>query len=312
MTKPVKKNKPESGQVALVGIVLMVVLVVGAIGFTAWTLTRDDAPVITYTPPPVKPDDQLSAGKSSKELVQDVKILEAMAERATEYKKTALVGLNDRQLSIGTSSTTTAVEQERLSALQTDFIAECTRRIKTLGQLQSALPKLTNSQRPIVEQLVNKEITDLNGMKARVATADSQDAFDAARQMLNQEYANYLLALSQSNLLVWANDQTNAEAKYNTLGGKFQERINEASSNGKSTAEAQTALNGFQAGKATATNLTGQVVKVVPVIRAGEYGANRSVLKTYYDQLTTAHNELAKALANAKTLAIEAQKFDVR
>lgn len=310
MTKRVKQIKPQSGQVAVVGIVLMVVLVISVIGFTAWTLSRDNTPVITYTPPAVTPDDQLSPGKSSKELVQDVKIIEAMLQRAGEYKKSALSSLNDRQLAIGTTTTTTAVEQDRLSALQTDFIAECSRRIKTLTQSQSLVPKLTDGQRPAIEQLVNKEITDLTGMKARIATADTQDAFDAARQMLNQEYGNYLLAISQLNLLVWTNDQVSTEAKLNTLGGKFQERIDSASSNGKSTAESQTALNSLQASKATATDLTGQVVKIVPVIRAGEYGSNRSVLKTYYDQLSTAHNELSKGLVNAKTLAVEAQKFD--
>ncbi len=303
-------SERQRGHVAVIGIVLMVAVVIGVIGFAAWSLSQKDEVVIQYSPPQVTADDQLSEGKSSKELVQDVKILEAGLKRADGYKMAADVALTDRQLSIGTNTTATTVEQERLSQLQTDFIAECDRRLGILTKSQTLLEKLTDAQRPVVEQLINKEVTDLNGVKARVAATASQDAFDADRQVLNQEYLAYLLAISQLNLLVWANDQVISEDKFNVVGGKFQERINAASNNGSSTAASQTALNSFQASKVTAGDLTTKVIRVVPTIRAGEQNANRSVLKTYFEQLSTAHNEMNKALVNAKLLAVEAQKFD--
>jgi len=303
-------RQTQSGHVAIIGIVLLSLVVIAGIGFAVWTASIKEQPAIRYTPPKVNADDPLSNGKSTKELVQDVRILEAGLKRADGYKEAAQKTLDDQQLPIDTGETATTVEQDRLSSLQTDFIAECDRRIKELTAAQPLLEKLTAAQRPVVEQLINKEITDLNGMKARVAAAASSDAFASDRQLLNQEYQAYLLALSQANLLVWADDQAVMEDKFNVAGGKFQERINEASTDGKSTATAQTALNSYQANKVTAKDLTAKVIKVVPTIRPGEHNANRSVQKSYFDQLASAHNELTKALASAKKLAAEVQGFD--
>lgn len=307
-----KRNPYQDSQsgVAIIGIVLMAVLVIGGIGFIGWTLSQKEEPVILYTPPAVSADDPLSEGRSSKELVQDVKILEAIVKRADGYRDAAAKALNDVSLPIESTETGSAVEQDRLSELQTDFIAECDRRIKILTETQALLDKLTDSQRPGIEGLINKEITALNGMKVRVANAADLNAFASDRQALNEEYNAYLLALTQTNLLVFANDQTVLGDKINRVGGKFQERINEASSNGVSTAMAQTSLNSYQANKVTARDLTDAVVKVVPTIQPGEQSSNRAVLRTYYDQLNTAHNELTKAVGSAKTLAVEVQKFD--
>lgn len=300
------------GHVALAGIVLMVLLVVGVIGFTVWTATQKSQPVIRYTPPAVTADDPLSEGKSTKEIVQDVKILEAGIKRADGYQAAAEKVLNDAPQSSGLDPTATTVEQERLSQLQTAFIAECSRRIDNLTKSQPLLEKITSGQRPVVEQLINQEITALNGMKARVTGATDANAFAGQQQQLNQEYNAYLLALAQLNLLVWADDQAVLNDKFNVVGGKFQERVNEASNNGKSTALSQTLLNSYQANKVTAKDLTAKVIKVVPTIKPGEHNSNRAVLKTYYDQLNTAHTELTKALDSAKKLAVEVQKFDLR
>lgn len=303
-------EKKQRGHVALIGIGLMAAVVVTGVGFAVWTSTQQSAPSIVYTPPAVTAEDSLSVGKSSKELVQDVKILEAGLKRAEDYRLTVEQTLADKVLPIGGNTNATTVAQDRLSELQTDFIAECDRRIKNLSAAQPLLSSLTDGQRPVVEQLVNKEITDLNGIKARVAGTATQDAFDSARQILNQDYNSYLLAVLQLNLLIWANDQAVSEDKFNKVGGKFQERVDEAGASGKSTATSQTALNSLQASKVTAIDLTNKVVKVVPTILPGEQNSNRSVLKTYYDQLSTAHNELSKALGNAKILVTEAQRFD--
>lgn len=305
-----KPNQNLQRGVAVIGIVLLALLVLGGIGFVGWTLSQNPEPVIKYTPPAVSADDPLTEGRSSKEIVLDVRILEAIIKRADGYRVAVANSLNDEPLAIEASETGSAVEQERLSKLQTDFIAECDRRIKVLTETQDLLDKLTDSQRPTVEGLINKEITALNGMKARVANAADLNAFASDRQALNQEYNAYLLALVQTNLLVFADDQSVLGDKINRVGGKFQERINEASSSGRPTATAQTALNSYQANKVTARGLTDNVLKVVPTIKPGEQGSNRAVLKTYYEQLATAHNELTKALDSAKKLAVEVQKFD--
>lgn len=304
------ENKAQRGAIALVGIILMAALVIGVIGFTAWSLSHKPQPVLQYTPPKVTADDPLSAGKSLKEIFQDVKILDAGIKRGGELQAAASKALDDTPISSDVDATTNNVEQDRLSELQTKFIDECKRRTDSLTAAQPLLKKLTDTQRPGVEQLMTKEITDLNAMKARVVKSTNTDAFAADQQALNQEYNSYLLVLAQANLLAWADDQSQLTDKFNRVGGKFQERTDDASNSGKSVAAAQTLLNSYQANKITAKPLTAAVIKVVPTIRPGEHNSNRSVLKTYYDQLSTAHNELTKANDSAKKLALEVQKFE--
>jgi hypothetical protein len=303
-------TKRQRGVVALVGVFLLIFLGIGVIGFVSWTLSHKPQPVLQYTPPKVTADDPLSAGKSTKEIFQDVKILDASVKRGDDLKAATEKVLADTPISSDVDPTTNNVGQDRLSELQTKFIDECNRRIASLTGAQPLLKKLTAGQRPGVEQLLNKAITDLNSMRARVVKSTDTDAFASDQQVLNQEYNSYLLVLAQANLLAWADDQSATTDKFNIVGGKFQERSDAASNDGKSVATAQTQLNSYQANKVTAKPLTANVIKIVPTIRPGEHNSNRSVLKTYYDQLSTAHNELTKANASAKLLALEVQKFD--
>lgn len=308
--RPARARTAMRGHVAIAGIILMVLLVVGFIGFMVWTASVKEQPIVRYTPPEASADDPIAAGKSTKEIYQDVSVLQAAYERGSQHQKTVAKVLEDKPLTIGNDQTTAVVEEDRLSKLQTDFTAECERRIKQLNAALPLLNKLTEAQRPVTEGLINKQLTDLTAMKARVAAATTTDGFAAERQQLNEQYNAYLLTVLQANLLMWGDDQAVMETKVNVVGGKFQERINEASGEGKATATAQSALNGYQSSKTAAIDLTGKVIRIVPTIRPGEHNSNRSVLKTYYDQLTTAHIELNKTVENGKKLAAEVQAFD--
>lgn len=299
--------------VAAAGLILIAVFVLligAAIGLAVWTASSKTEQIIQYTPEAAEPDDPLTAGKSTKEIYRDVAILEASMKRQSEYQVAADKVLQDRPQAGSTDPTASTVEQARLSQLQTLFISEAGRRIDNLTGAQKLLPKVTDSQRPVIEQLINKEITDLNANKARIAATANATALASEQQVMNQEYNAYLLALAQLNLLIWADDQSLVNDKVNIIGGKFQERIDEAGSSGKPTATSQTLINGYQANKVTAKDLTAKVIRVLPTIKPGEHNSNRSVLKTYYDQLNTAHNEHIKALASAKKLAAEVQQFD--
>jgi hypothetical protein len=189
-----------------------------------------------------------------------------------------------------------------LSTLQTAFISEGDRRLKALTAAQQLLPKLTTDQQAIVKKLIIDESTAITGLKAKAASEATFDGFTADKTALDKEYGNYLLAIAQASLLTWANGQSALEDKINILGGKYQERLNTATDRGQDTSAAQVLVNTFQASKTTASGLTTTVIKTVPTVKPGDYNANRSVLRTYYTQLSTAHDNTGKAVQTASSL----------
>jgi hypothetical protein len=234
-------------------------------------------------------------------------------ERDDTQRQAADKVLSDQAQTIGDDSDTAiTVEASRLSTLQTQFISEGDRRLQALSDASKLTAKLPADQQDITSKLITDENTAITGLKAKAAAESTFDAFSADEKALDKEYGNYLLALGQVYLLTWANGQSALEDKVNIVGGKYQERINDADSQGKDTAQAQIFLNTFQAGKTTATGLTATVLKAVPPIKPGDYNANRSVLRTYYAQLSTAHDNLKKSQDASTGLAGEMSKFSAQ
>jgi len=287
----------------MVGIVLLVVLALVVVSIAFYFATHKAQPTLTYTPPAVTADDNLSPGKSNNELIQDARIVNAGLTRDEEQQKAAEAALNDVPQAIGDSSdTSTTVEASRLSSLQTAFISESDRRLKSLNDTLQLLPRLTTTQQTQMKKLITDETTAITGLKAKAAAETTTEAFAADKTAFDKQYGNYLLAIAQTNLLVWANGQTALESKVNILGGKYQERLNDASSQGGATATGQTYINTYQAGKTTAQGLTADALKLTVAVKPGDYNANRSVLRTYYGKMDTAHKELAKAVKAASDL----------
>lgn len=304
-----KSQNPQAGVISSLGLGLMILVVFAVIGLTVWVVAGNNKPSLVYTPPKVTADTPISAGKSTKEIIQDVRVLDAGYKRVEADEASAEKALQDKQYTGDGDVSSVDQQQGDLSEMQTIMIKESNRRIQAMAKAKPLLKRLTSSQRPAVEQLLNGETSILNDLKQKVIKVSDVDSLDPIQQELNGEYNNYLLGLAQVNLLAWANDQANLNEKFNKVGGKFQERADTASNNGQSIATMQTILNGYQANKLTARSLTNGVIRVVPTIRPGEQESNRSVLRTYVTQLTTANNELSKANAAAKKLVIQVQNF---
>jgi hypothetical protein len=297
-------SKLQRGAAVLVGIIcLAVLLLVGSI-VAFLVLTQKEQPKITYQAPPVSADDKLTAGKSDNELVLDGRIIKAGLDRDNDQRSAATNVLADQALAIGdtTSDPATSVEQSRLSSLQTTFISESDRRLKALSAAQQLLPKLSDDQRPSSNKQISDETTAITGLKAKAASETTLAGFADDKTSLDKEYGNYLLATAQVYLLVWANAQSTLEGKMNIFGGKFQERLNAINSQGVDTSTAQTYLNTLQAKKTTATDLTDGSLKLIAVVKPGDYTANRSVLITYQKRLSTAHDQLSTGLDAAGSL----------
>lgn len=310
-TFTLKKSKnPQAGVISSLGLGLMILVVFAVIGLTIWIVAGNNKPSLIYTPPKVTADTPISAGKTTKEIIQDVRVLDAGFKRTEIYKASSEKALADKQYTGDGDASSVDQQQDDLSEMQTVFIKESNRRIQAMTKAKPLLKRLTSSQRPAVEQLLEGEISILNNLKQQVVKVTDVNELDPQQQELNGEYNNYLLGLAQVNLLAWANDQATLNEKFNKVGGKFQERADTASNNGQSIAAMQTILNGYQANKLTARSATNGVIRVVPTIRPGEQESNRSVLKTYVTQLTTANNELSKANVAAKKLAAQVQSFD--
>lgn len=303
----------EAGDAMVIGIAALVVLVLVVLGFAMYFTTHKPQVGVTYVPPSVTADDDLAPGKSNNELAQDMQIVAKGLERDDTQRQAADKALSDQAQTIGDDSDTAiTVEASRLSTLQTQFISEGDRRLQALSDASKLTAKLPADQQDITSKLITDENTAITGLKAKAAAESTFDAFSADEKALDKEYGNYLLALGQVYLLTWANGQSALEDKVNIVGGKYQERINDADSQGKDTAQAQIFLNTFQAGKTTATGLTATVLKAVPPIKPGDYNANRSVLRTYYAQLSTAHDNLKKSQDASTGLAGEMSKFSAQ
>lgn len=310
--KPFHRKLGQRGDAVVVGIVCMVVLVLFAIGFFLLLNSQKEKPILTVNQPKVSADDSLTSGRSNNELVQDALILTAGNKRDSDQLDAATKTLNDQAQAIdatSTDSTDTTVEQDRLSQLQTAFGSESDRRISNLKDALGMIGQLTKDQQNILEPLLNAEVGTISALKTRAASETATDAFNVDKDNLDKEYVGYLLLISQVKMLAWADDQSILNTKYNTLGGKFQERLNDASGQGASIADSQTVLNNYQAHKTNATAATTKVLKELPTIKAADYNANRAVLKTYLSQLSSAHTELTGALDNAKSLTTAIQQM---
>jgi hypothetical protein len=273
------------------------------IGGAFYLATLKDAPTLTYTPPAVTADDALSQGKTNNELIQDARIINEGVKRDDTQRQAADAAIGDQPQAIGDSNdTSTTVEASRLSTLQTAFISEGDRRLKTLDATLQLFPKLNTQQQTAAKKLITDESTAITGLKAKAASESTFDAFTVDKASLDKEYGNYLLAISQVNLLVWANGQTKVEDKANVLGGKYQERLNTASDHGQDTSAAQVLVNSMQANKTTGSALTASILKDIPTIKPGDYNANRSVLRTYYTKMSNAHDNLSNVVKSASSL----------
>jgi len=300
----------QRGAAAIIGIVLIAVLLLAAVSFGYYLLTQKEGAVLQVETPKVTADDALNRGKSNNELIIDRLIVEAGLKRDETQGKDANAVLNDEQLPVGDGITAdTVVESARLSRLQTEYITETDRRLKNLDKAMTLSEKLSTEQKAQSQKVIIDEQTALSGLKAKSAAETTKENFLADRVALDAEYTDYLMAITQVHLLVWANYQTLLEEKVNVLGGKFQERLNDASNSGESIATAQTKVNDYQSNKTTAKATTAKALKAVNELRPSTFNANKAVLKTYYDQLLSAHNDISKAVATSKLIITEIKTY---
>lgn len=300
----------QRGAAVIVGVVLIAILLLAAIGFGYYTLTQKQGVGLQVETPKVTADDSLSQGKTNNELIIDRLIVEAGYTRDGEQAKAASNTLADQTLPVGDGITAdTTVEATRLSQLQTEYISETDRRLKNLNTSLALTDKLTTEQKTQTQKVINDEITALTGLKAKSAAETTKESFLTDREALNAEYTDYLMSITQVHLLVWANSQTLLEEKVNVLGGKFQERLNDASNSGETIAVAQTQLNDYQSNKTTAKETTAKALKAAAELRPDTFNANKAVLKSYYDQLNSAHNIIAKTLETSKLVIIQIKTY---
>jgi len=169
--------------------------------------------------------------------------------------------------------------------------------------------KLAIEQKPNSKKYINDEITALTGLKAKSAAETTKDGFLADRDELDKEYTNYLMAQTQVYLLLWANDQTVLGEKVNVLGGKFQERMNDASNSGDSIAATQTLQNSYQSYKTSAKDTTAKALEAIAKVQPGTFNANKAVLQQYYDQLSSAHGSLDQAVDTSSSIITQIKGY---
>jgi hypothetical protein len=303
-------SRRQHGAAVIVGVSIITLLLLVAAGFGYFALTSKSKASLTVVPPTVTANDSLTQGKTNNELLIDTMIISKAIDRDEDQRKVAEAALADKPLPVGDGVTTsTTVEAQRLSQLQTEFIGETDRRLKILADLSSVINKLASNQKTILNKLVADETTVLTGLKAKAASETTQQAFLSDRDELDKEYVNFTLAVAQTHMLFWADDQAVLYTKVNVLGGKFQERLNAASDQGTSVAKAQISLNSYQTNKTTIKDNTTSALQLLTDVKPNTFNANRAVLKSYYNRLATSHNELKKALVTSQDLLLQIRAF---
>jgi hypothetical protein len=309
--RPTPSNlSTERGAAVIIGVLLIVVLLLGASIFAYLALTQKSTPSLVADQTTVAADDLLAAGSSNGDLVTDYRIIVAGVKRDGDERDTVKGILADTSLPIGDGvSASTTVEAERLSQMQTEYIKEADRRLDILNTTADKAEKLTSDQKTNSVKYIGDEVTALTGLKAKAAAETDKDAFLKDRDDLDDEYVNYLMSISQVYLLLWGNDQQVLAEKANVLGGKMQERLNDASNAGKSIATAQTLLNTYQTSKKTAQDTNEKALKATMAIKPSTFNANKAVLQAHYNELATAHDSLQKTSDDSKDIILAIRAY---
>ncbi len=211
-----------------------------------------------------------------------------------------------------TESSGATTEKQQLAQVQTRASSEIDRRIGSLNALPPLIAKLTH---PTAAQ--QKSYTDAVAAETKTlqkyATAINGDATLASAtadaQKLTPEYDAFMVLVPKSWLIITADWQQTQETKLTTYANKIQDRLNIANNAGKDISEAQITLNDLQSQVSTAQGLSDAVAKAVPLTQLGQYNANHSVLVSHYNNLATARDKLATALADAQKLRDEVSGF---
>jgi len=211
-----------------------------------------------------------------------------------------------------TESSGATTEKQQLAQVQTRASSEIDRRISSLNTLTPLIAKLAKpslAQQKGYTKAVETEVKTLQKYGAAINGDATLAAATADAKKLTPEYAAFMVLAPKTWLIITADWQQTLEAKFATYANKIQDRLSSASNAGKDISAAQITLNDLQAHVNSAQGLSDAVAKDVPLTQLGQYNANHSVLVTHYHKLVTARDDLAVALADAKTLLGEAAKL---
>jgi hypothetical protein len=306
--KAIRGNQ-DRGAAKIVGVIIAVILllIAGVFGYLA--VTQKNEPQLVVDTAQVSADDLLTSGKTDNDLETDYKIIAAGTKRDGEERDTTKTALDDEALPVGTGVTAdTTVQTARLSQLQTEFNKEVDRRLAKLKEVSAKTDKLTDAQKTLSDKYILDETTALTGLKTKATAETSVDELLKDRDALDKEYDSYRMVVVQVYMLLWANDQRILAEKANVLGGKLQERMNDASNHGVSIAHMQTLLNGYQTNKEQAKSLNESTLVLVEAVQPATFNGTKPVLQSYFDNFSKAHDALQKTSDMSKDVIIELEK----
>lgn len=202
-------------------------------------------------------------------------------------------------------TTSGAAQQARLNAIISAGNREISRRLNTLGSLDSRInsaAKLTSGDKSSLASEVSSEQSGLNSLKTSLDAATTVSSAGNDAKSIISDYRVYALVVPKVWLVKAADDQQVVESKLSTLAGKLQSRINQAKSQGKDVTALQSALDDLNSQVSAAQSISSSVESKVLALQPSDYNSDHSILSGYRGQLQTAHADNQKALNDAKTI----------
>jgi ATP-dependent protease HslVU (ClpYQ) ATPase subunit len=210
--------------------------------------------------------------------------------------------------SINASVTTDILGQGQkcnLSNIKSRGAAEITRRLTTLGTLQSKINSathLTSSDAAYLSAEVSSEVSGLTTLQAKLAADTSCATAKVDAQNIINDYRVYALVVPKVELVKTADDQQTTEGKIASLSTELQARITADQNNGKNVATLQADLNNLNTQNSNALKISSDIEAVVLPLQPTDYNNDHSILAGDYAQLKTAHGDLVTARDEAKSI----------
>ena len=206
--------------------------------------------------------------------------------------------------SSGTGAAAKACSPDRLAKIKARVDTAVSKREATIDSLTKALAArkhVSDGHRATLSATYTSDAPGLRAVNATVqADTTCAKAVTDGRTVVT-DYRIYLLLAPQTHLVAAADSGTYAAGRLAATEQKAQDAIDKLTDAGKKAA-AQTALDDMTAQLSATTAALSGVADGVLALKPADIPAQQATIDGYRAKVATAHTDLAKALADAKTL----------
>ena len=191
-----------------------------------------------------------------------------------------------------------AVQDKRVTNLQTRGVAEIDRRLMTLDNLLTRLnssTRLSNSSKAALIATIQNEITGLTALKGQIQAETDLVNLRVFAKSITDSYRVYGLVMPQVQLVVATDRVIDTGTRMATVSAEIEADLVEMEAAGQNVTTAITSINSAMTKIENALKVANTVQTNVLALTPAGYPGNRSTLTSSRQQLRTAITDLATA-----------------